>query len=169
MTVSLPRTWNRAVLHRWDILMLVTMLGCSVTAQAADPARVAIEWKVPERQVDDARQHLRLTPNQVSEDKASVSEAKIGLPALYILAGIVALPDLAEELVRVYKKVVYGTTIVTCSADGKCAIDHDPKGNDDTIVVKSGARVNVEIHNRKSLDSTQWMKLILDAIPGKKS
>ena len=123
-----------------------------------------MSWSVPAAKVNDAREALNFTSGQVSADPNSI-EATRGLPALYILAGIALLPELANALVAVYKNLKYGRTIITCNHNAECRIDHDPKGPDDTVIVVPDKGLKVQSYpNRQSFDSTKWGDLIMKAL-----
>ena len=143
----------------WLALSASVVILTSVS-QAEGQFQVQLNWKVPAQKVAEARDAVNFTPEQVSADPNSI-DATRGLPALYILAGVAALPELANGLVAVYKNLKYGRTIITCNQKAECKIDHDPKGPDDTVVIVPDKGVKVQSYpNRESFDSTKWSELI---------
>lgn len=142
---------------------LLALLIASAAVHAEDS--VSVVWRVPGDRVGLARDAVHFSDGQISADESSIADSK-GLPLLYVLAGVVLLPELAKGLVSVYKEWTSLTTVVD-SSGGKLVITHDPRGSADVTIVK-GANGQVTIYdNRKSFSSEKWLQILVAAVAKK--
>ena len=109
-----------------------------VQGQEADS--VDIQWRVPREQVKTVEEELNFD-GEVTGDKSTIEDSK-GLPLIYILAGVVAVSQLARTLLEVYRDVRYGG-IVVHSENGELLIDNDPRFSSGKLIIVQGEEVKV--------------------------
>ncbi|WP_338416144.1 hypothetical protein [uncultured Sphaerotilus sp.] len=112
---------RRGVLLQVVVAAGVAGLGGPVCA--ADGLDVT--WQVPAPRLSQAVKTTGFLRDRVEADAASVDDTK-GLPLLYIVAGVLAFPALAQGLVSVYKDYAYGAKILA-GASSETAASGDKK------------------------------------------
>lgn len=152
---ALPSPLRRAL-----VLIGLSLLMADGFA-AENTESVSIEWEVPAERLRTAQSAVGFSSAQIRADEKSDKSTK-GLPLLYILSGVVLLPELIKGLVEVYKDWAYGSTIVDAT-QGKLSISHDPKGSADVVIVKGNDGQISVYNNRKSFDASKWSELIASA------
>jgi hypothetical protein len=135
--------------------------GRSMAESGSSTEPVRIEWEVPAERLLSAQTAVGFASAQIHADEKSAKSTK-GLPLLYILSGVVLLPELAKGLVDVYKEWAFGSTIVDAT-DENLIITHDPKGSSDVVIVKGSDGQTTVYDNRKTFDATKWAGLISTA------
>ena len=152
------------MVQRRRVLLQVAAVVAGV-AGLGDLARAAegveVTWQVPAARLSQAVETSGFPLDRVEADAASMEDTK-GLPLLYLLVGVMALPALAQGLVSVYKDFAYGMTIV--DASGKTVqITHDPKGSADVLIVRHRDGKVTTHEGRRAIDAVQWQKILTDA------
>jgi hypothetical protein len=144
-------------------LVLQTILGYR---NAAAEQSATIIWDVPRGQVETVREALdfrgKITP------KSSSSLDTRGLPLFFILAGTVAIPNLARALVETYRDLRYGG-IVVAGHDGQLEIQNDIRLPSGTMIVSNDQGVHIyQVNPDTSADIAGLVKS-LDAITSQKA
>jgi hypothetical protein len=122
-----------------------------------------VVWQVPGDKLEQAVEATGFPLDKVIGDESLGADTK-GLPLVYVIAGLLSLPTLAQGLVNVYKDFVYGSTIVDASGK-ELKISHDPKGSADVVILK-GKDGKVTMHEgRRAYDASKWLAL-LGGTPG---
>lgn len=152
------------MVQRRGVLVRVAAVAAGVAGLggpvwAAD--EVEVTWQVPAPRLTPAIEASGFPRDRVEADETSVDDTK-GLPLLYLLVGMMALPALVQGLVSVYKDYAYGMTVV--DASGKTLkITHDPKGSADVLIVRHRDGKVTTHDGRRAIDGVQWQKILTDA------
>lgn len=152
------------MVQRRGVLLQVAAVAAGVAGLgdgAWAASGVEVTWQVPAARLSQAVETSGFPLDRVEADAASVEDTK-GLPLLYLLVGVMALPALAQGLVSVYKDFAYGMTVV--DASGKTVqITHDPKGSADVLIVRHRDGKVTTHEGRRAIDAVQWQKILTDA------
>lgn len=151
------------IYRRRDLISIAILMAIDNSLAQSNASGIAFQWKVPGERLQQAREATKLSVNQIYGDESSVDHTK-GLPALYVIAGIIMLPELAKALMDVYKDWKYGSMVIDSRSDS-LVIYHDPQGRADTTIVKSRDGTVLLYENRNSFDATKWLQLLLTATP----
>lgn len=122
------------------ILMILARLFPERLALSQENDSVDIQWRVPREQVRTVEEELDFD-GEITGDKSTIEDSK-GLPLIYIIAGVVAVGQLARTLLQVYRDVRYGGLVVH-SKDGEVFIDNDPRFSSGTMIIIQGDEVKV--------------------------
>jgi hypothetical protein len=152
------------MVQRRGVLLQVVAVAAGVVGLggpvwAADG--VEVTWQVPAARLSQAVETSGFPRDRIEADATSVDDTK-GLPLLYLLVGVMALPALAQGLVSVYKDFAYGATIVDASGN-TLQITHDPKGSADVLIVRHRDGKTTVHDGRRAIEGAQWQKILTDA------
>lgn len=139
------RQTRRTVLTGFSAMIFAYLFPFKLV-QGQDTDSVDIQWRVPREQVRTIEDELNFD-GEITGDKSTIEDSK-GLPLIYILAGVVAVSQLARTLLEVYRDLRYGGLIVH-SKDGKVLIDNDPRFSSGTLIIIQGEEVKVIQDNNK--------------------
>lgn len=154
-----PISRRRWCLQFASAAALVSGWSSSLCAQETP---VEFRWIVPREKLDEARAILGDAVQKVEGDPSTAPDTR-GLPVLYVLFGLMILPEFAKGMVAVYKDWKFGATVVDAS-NGALSVTHDPKGNADVVIIKSTANSIVEvIDGRSRFDSAKWLEVLTRA------
>lgn len=131
---------TRRIILTGFIATIFARLFPSKLVQGQDTDSVDIQWRVPREQVRTIEDELNFD-GEITGDKSTVEDSK-GLPLIYILAGVVAVSQLARTLLEVYRDLRYGGLVVH-SKDGKVLIDNDPRFSNGTLIIIQEDEVKV--------------------------
>jgi hypothetical protein len=158
-------TWSRKTLKTRLVAGVIVLQLITVEAAASSEQEVRIDWVVPQSRLTAAKTPLQSANVKTRADTRSGDNPTKGLPLLYVIAGLVLLPDLAKGLIAEYKDWKYGTTIIRCTGAASCRIDHDPQGKPDTVVIKDDSNIDVSVYqDRSSFDSAKWIDVLVKAM-----
>jgi hypothetical protein len=133
---------------------------------AAAEESAAIIWDVPRGQVETVRQALdfrgEITP------KSSSSLDTRGLPLFFILAGTVAIPNLARALIETYRDLRYGG-IVVAAHGGRLEIKNDIRLPSGTMIVSDDQGVHIYQVNPETNADLADLAKSLEAITSQKA
>jgi hypothetical protein len=102
--------------RRWVLtgVALVSWVG-SLACKSALPAsvggeeRIPVRWHLPRDEVGLVVERLRFD-GRLEPDLGTASGTR-GLPAIYVLIGLLMLPKLIDGIVTVYRKNLYGGVV----------------------------------------------------------
>ena len=121
-------------------LMILTRLVPEKLVLGQETESITIRWRVPREQVKTVKEDLNFD-GEITSDESTIEDSK-GLPLIYIIAGAVAVSQLARTLLEVYRDVRYGGLVIH-NKDGEVLIDNDPRFSSGTLIIIQGEDVKV--------------------------
>lgn len=147
-------------------LQLIISIGMFLSfsnIHALPPSSLEIKWTTPSEQLNTVRSALNNDQLKVKADPSSIDETK-GLPLLYVISGVILIPQFAKAVIDVYKDFKYGQVIITQDSSGIVSILHDPKSSNHTVIFID-SKNNISFHeNITTLDPNRLLELLIAAL-----
>ncbi|MGI9509944.1 MAG: hypothetical protein ACR2QJ_11435 [Geminicoccaceae bacterium] len=131
---------HRPIIAVGTILIFMTTVHFAALAAADKTAQIS--WRLPRDHLPEIRDELRLRDGTFTPDEASQDDTK-GLPLIYVVAGIVALPSLVSAISTAVRDVWCGGAVVQ-EKDGELIISCEPALGTGTVVVRDKNGVKVQ-------------------------
>ena len=138
-TEAMSLVLNRRLFVRYFSFLMAGWSFQFISFAAEQKQLIAITWYVPASMSVSIQEMLGTTESAIPDE--STRKYSRSPAAFYIVAGTVALANLCETLLKVYKNWRYGGIVIKRNRKGELELSNAPNVDSGTIIIDQGNNV----------------------------